>query len=147
MISNPEIWVEFFEKYYSEEINNLAFRIKNGEDKRAIYINFIRDLSVFQEGRLGEELIENPDEVLAHAEKGLMSSTNIYGVSLEGCKPRFYSLPTTKKIMIRDLRSSNISKFIAIEGIIRKVTEVRPRVISAAFKCINCRNINYVLQE
>lgn len=147
MISCPEIWAEFFEKYYSEEINNLAFRIKSGENKKAIYVNFIRDLSVFQEGKLGEELIENPDEVLDHAEKGLASSTNIYGVSLEGCKPRFHSLPTTKKIMIRDLRSSHISKFIAIEGIVRKVTEVRPRVISAAFKCINCRNITYIPQE
>ncbi|MEM2726685.1 MAG: minichromosome maintenance protein MCM [Archaeoglobaceae archaeon] len=147
MISCPEIWAEFFEKYYSEEINNLAFRIKSGEDKRAIYVNFIRDLSVFQEGRLADELIENPDEVLDHAEKGLATSTNIYGVSLEGCKPRFYSLPTTKKIMIRDLRSSHISKFIAIEGIVRKVTEVRPRVISAAFKCINCKNIVYLPQE
>ncbi|MCS7129928.1 MAG: minichromosome maintenance protein MCM [Archaeoglobaceae archaeon] len=147
MISCPEIWTEFFEKYYSEEINNLAFRIKSGGDKRAIYVNFIRDLSVFQEGRLGEELIENPDEVLTHAEKGLASSTNIYGVSLEGCKPRFHSLPSTKKIMIRDIRSSHISKFIAIEGIIRKVTEVRPRIISAAFKCLNCRNVIQVPQD
>ncbi|MEM0302292.1 MAG: minichromosome maintenance protein MCM [Archaeoglobaceae archaeon] len=147
MISCPEIWAEFFEKYYYEEINNLAFRIKSGEDKRAIYVNFIRDLSVFQEGRLGEELIEHPDEVLAHAEKGLASSTNIYGVSLEGCKPRFYSLPTTKKILIRDLRSSHVSKFIAIEGIVRKVTEVRPKVVSAAFRCTNCKNIVYSPQD
>ncbi|MDI9642640.1 MAG: minichromosome maintenance protein MCM [Archaeoglobaceae archaeon] len=147
MISCPAVWTEFFEKYYSEEINNLAFRIKSGGDKKAIYVNFIRDLSLFQEGRLGEELIEAPDEVIAHAEKGLAQSTNIYGVSLEGCKPRFYSLPITKKVMIRDLRSSHISKFVAIEGIVRKVTEVRPRVISAAFKCLNCRNIIYVSQE
>ncbi|MEM4540267.1 MAG: minichromosome maintenance protein MCM [Archaeoglobaceae archaeon] len=147
MISCPEIWAEFFEKYYYEEINNLAFRIKSGEDKRAIYVNFIRDLSVFQEGRLGEELIEHPDEVLAHAEKGLASSTNIYGVSLEGCKPRFYSLPTTKKILIRDLRSSHVAKFIAIEGIVRKVTEVRPKVVSAAFRCTNCKNIVYSPQD
>jgi len=147
MISCPEIWAEFFEKYYYEEINNLAFRIKSGENKRAIYVNYIEDLSVFQEGRLAEELIEYPDEVLAHAEKGLASCTNIYGVTLEGCKPRFYSLPSTKKILIRDLRSSHISKFIAIEGIVRKVTEVRPKIISAAFKCTNCRNIIHVPQD
>lgn len=147
MISCPEIWTEFFEKYYSEEINNLAFRIKNGGDGRALYVNFIRDLSVFQEGRLGEELIENPDEVLVHAEKGLAQSTNIYGVSLEGCKPRFHSLPSTKKVLIRDLRSVHISKFIAIEGIVRKVTEVRPRVISAAFRCLNCKNVLQVPQD
>lgn len=147
MISCPEVWRDFFEKYYSEEINNLAFRIKNGENKRALYVNFIEDLSVFQEGKLGEELVEYPDEVLVHAEKGLAQSTNIYGVSLEGCKPRFQNLPSTKRILIRDLRSSHLSKFIAIEGIVRKVTEVRPRVISAAFRCSNCKNIVYVAQD
>lgn len=147
MISCPEVWRDFFEKYYSEEINNLAFRIKSGENKRAVYVNFIQDLSVFQEGKLGEELIESPDEVLAHAEKGLAQSTNIYGVSLEGCRARFHSLPSTKKILIRDLRSNHLSKFIAIEGIVRKVTEVRPRVISAAFRCSNCKNIVYVPQD
>lgn len=147
MISCPEIWRDFFEKYYSEELNNIAFRLKNGEDRRAIYVNFIQDLSVFQEGKLGEELIESPDEVIAHAEKGLAQATNIYGVPLEGCKPRFHSLPSTKKILIRDLRSSHISKFVAIEGIVRKVTEVRPRVISAAFRCLNCRNIINLPQD
>lgn len=147
MISCPEVWRDFFEKYYSEEINNLAFRIKNGENKRALHVNFIEDLSVFQEGKLGEELVEYPDEVLVHAEKGLAQSTNIYGVSLEGCKPRFQNLPSTKRILIRDLRSSHLSKFIAIEGIVRKVTEVRPRVISAAFRCSNCKNIVYVAQD
>ncbi len=147
MISCPEIWRDFFEKYYSEELNNIAFRLKNGEDRKAIYVNFIQDLSVFQEGKLGEELIESPDEVIVHAEKGIAQATNIYGVPLEGCKPRFYSLPSTKKILIRDLRSSHISKFVAIEGIVRKVTEVRPKVISAAFRCLNCRNIINLPQD
>ncbi|MEM1578188.1 MAG: minichromosome maintenance protein MCM [Archaeoglobaceae archaeon] len=147
MISSPEIWTEFFEKYYQEEINKLAYRVKEGGDKRAIYVNFIRDLSVFHEGRLGEELAENPDIVLNHAEQGLTRVSNIYGVSLEGCKPRIYSLPVTRKILIRNLRSAHISKFLAIEGIVRKVTEVRPRVVSAAFLCSECKSITYVPQE
>ncbi|MDW7989781.1 MAG: minichromosome maintenance protein MCM [Archaeoglobaceae archaeon] len=147
MISCPEVWTEFFEKYYSEELNKLAFRIKEGGDKKSIYVNFTRSLLVFQEGRLGEELIENPDLILVHAEQGLANSSNIYGISLEGCKPRIYSLPTTRKILIRNLRSSHVSKFVAIEGIVRKVTEVRPRVVSAAFKCVDCKLITYLPQE
>ncbi|MFN3384055.1 MAG: minichromosome maintenance protein MCM [Archaeoglobaceae archaeon] len=147
MISCPELWTEFFEKYYSEDLNKIAFRIKEGGDKRAIHVNFTRDLLVFQEGRLGEELIENPDIVLAHAEQGLARATNIYGISLEGCKPRIYSLPATRKILIRNLRSSHISKFVAIEGIVRKVTEVRPRIVAGAFKCSDCGSLTYVAQE
>lgn len=147
MISCPEVWTEFFERYYSEELNRLAFRIKEGGDKRAINVNFTRDLLVFQEGRLGEELIENPDIVLAHAELGLAKATNIYGVSLEGCKPRIYSLPATRKILIRNLRSIHISKFVAIEGIVRKVTEVRPKVVVGAFRCLDCGSLVKVAQE
>ena len=147
MISCPEVWTQFFEKYYSEELNKLAFRIKEGGDKRAIHVNFTRDLLVFQEGRLGEELIEKPDLVIAHAEQGLARATNIYGVSLEGCKPRFYSLPPTRKILIRDLRSAHISKFVAIEGIVRKVTEVRPKIVVGAFRCLDCGSITKVVQE
>lgn len=146
-VSSPALWTEFFERYYKEEINKLAYRIKSGGDGRSVYINFVKDLTIFQEGKLGEELIENPDEVLQHAEKGLANVTNIYGVSLEGCKPRFYALPTARKVLIRDLRSQHIGKFVAVEGIIRKVTEVRPRIVEAAFACLNCGSINMVQQE
>ncbi|MEM4566542.1 MAG: minichromosome maintenance protein MCM [Archaeoglobaceae archaeon] len=147
MISSPEIWTEFFEKYYFEELNKLAFRIRECGDKKSIHVNFTRDLLVYQEGRLGEELLENPDIVLEHAEQGLARATNIYGVPLEGCKPRIYSLPATRKILIRNLRSSHISKFVAIEGIVRKVTEVRPRIVIGVFRCLDCNAEIKVFQE
>lgn len=146
-ISSPELWTEFFERYYREEVNKLAYRIKSGGDRRAVYVDFVRDLTIFQEGKLGEELVEHPDEVLLHAEKGLANVTNIYGVSLEGCKPRFYNLPTARRVLIRDLRSQHIGKFVAVEGIVRKVTEVRPRIVEAAFACTNCSSITMVQQE
>jgi len=146
-ISSPALWTEFFERYYREEINKLAYRIKSGGGGRSVYVNFVRDLSIFQEGKLGEELVDKPDEVIQHAEKGLANVTNIYDVPLEGCKPRFYALPTARKILIRDLRAQHIGKFVAIEGIVRKVTEVRPRIVEAAFACLNCGSINMVQQE
>ncbi len=86
-ISSPTLWTEFFERYYREEINKLAYKLKSGGDGRSLYVNFVRDLSIFQEGKLGEELIEKPDEVLVHAERGLANVTNIYGVSLEAASP------------------------------------------------------------
>jgi len=147
MISSPTLWTEFFERYYRDEINKLAYKVKSGGDGRSLYVNFVNDLLIFQEGKLGEELLEHPDEVLMHAEKGLANVSNIYGVSLEGCKPRFYALPTARKVLIRDLRSQHISKFVAVEGIVRKVTEVRPRIVEAAFACTNCGSVNMVQQE
>jgi len=146
-ISSPRVWVEFFERYYGEEINKLAYKICLSSDSKSLYVNFVKDLAIFYEGKLAEELLENPDEVLRHAEQGLAEVSNIYGVKLVGCKPRFYSLPTARKILIKDLRSVHISKFIAVEGIVRKVTEVRPRIVEAAFACTNCGSIMMVPQE
>jgi replicative DNA helicase Mcm len=146
-VSSPRLWTEFFERYYRDEVNKLAYKIKSGADGRSLYVNFLRDLTIFQEGKLGEELILKPDEVIKHAEKGLADVSNIYGVSLEGCKPRFFSLPSSVRTLIRDIRSHHISKFISIEGIVRKVTEVRPRIVEAAFGCTNCGSVTMVPQE
>jgi replicative DNA helicase Mcm len=146
-VSTPSLWTEFFERYYREEINKLAYKLSSGSDGKSIYVNFVNDLAIFNEGKLAEELLENPDEVLQHAEKGLAEASNIYGVELVGCKPRFYALPTARRILIRDLRAQHISKFVAVEGIVRKVTEVRPRIVEAAYACVNCGSIMMVPQE
>ena len=147
MASTPKLWAEFFERYYHSKINELAYKIKHGADTKSLYVDVTEHLCKFQGGVLAEELFENPDEVIRHAEQGLADTTNIHGVSLDGCKVRFYNLPTAKKILIRDLRSKHISKFIAVEGIVRKVTEVRPRIVEAAFGCLNCSNITFAPQD
>ena len=147
MLSSPEVWKEFFETYYRSEINKLAYRISEGDNtSRSIYVDF-KDLTIFREGKLGEELLENPDIVMAHANAGLEMAENIYDVPLKDCVVRFYNLPTSRRVLIRDLRSIHISKFVAIEGIVRKVTEVRPRVVKAVFMCRVCGKKMEVEQE
>ena len=51
----------------------------------------------------------------------------------KGNKHQVSKLP--KKTGIRNIRSDDINKFLSVEGILRKTTEVRPRVIEAVFKC------------
>ncbi|RUM35235.1 MAG: AAA family ATPase [Archaeoglobus sp.] len=146
MLSSPQIWKEFFETYYRDELNRLAGAVEFDGD-RSLYVDFLRDLSIYREGRLGEELLANPDRVLNHAKEGLSLTENIYDVSLDGCVVRFFNLPASKRVLIRDLRSEHISRFVAVEGIVRKVTEVRPRVIVAAFSCTKCGKLVEVAQD
>lgn len=146
MFSSPGVWREFFETYYRDEINKLAGKKLSGV-KGSLYVDVTRDLLIFREGKLAEELFENPEVVISHAEQGLASAENIYDVSLEGCKVRFVNLPASRRILIRDLRAEHISKFVSIEGIVRKVTEVRPRIVKALFICTNCGKELLVDQE
>ena len=48
---------------------------------------------------------------------------------------------------IRQLRSPDIGKLLSITGIIRKNTEVLPRLQKAAFVCSVCGELTYVDQE
>ena len=146
MLSSPQIWKDFFETYYRDELNRLADAMEFGGEK-SLHVNFVKDLSIYMEGKLGEELLESPDRVIAHANEGIALTENIHDVSLEGCKVRFYNLPASRRVLIRDLRSEHISKFVAIEGIVRKVTEVRPRVVKAVFACTKCGKLVEVIQE
>ncbi len=146
MLSSPHVWKEFFETYYRDELNRLADAVEYGKE-RSLYVDFLKDLSIYREGKLGEELLSNPDKVIAHANEGLALAENIHDVSLDGCVARFYNLPASRRVLIRDLRSEHISKFIAIEGIVRKVTEVRPKVVVAAFSCTKCGKVVEVTQD
>lgn len=51
---------------------------------------------------------------------------------------RVKNLPKDSKIEIRDLRSKHLGKFIAVEGLVRKATEVRPKMVDAKFECMRC---------
>lgn len=61
---------------------------------------------------------------------------------------RVKNLPIeTARIDIRDLRSKNLAKLISLEGLARKVTEVRPRLKDAVFKCKRCGALMKIPQE
>ncbi len=91
-------------------------------------------------------LLEDPAKSLAAAEK-----------TIKGLLPperqtvyinfRITGLPADSRIDIRNLRSKHLGKFICVEGLVRKATEVRPRLATAAFGCARCDAITYEEQE
>jgi len=40
--------------------------------------------------------------------------------------------------MTREIRSNHIGKLLAIEGLIRRKSDVRPQVVNTRFECPNC---------
>ncbi|UCE91995.1 MAG: minichromosome maintenance protein MCM [Methanobacteriota archaeon] len=60
---------------------------------------------------------------------------------------RIRSLPRDSRIEIRKLRAKHLETFVSVEGLMRKATEVRPRVTVAEFECMRCGARMYVEQE
>ena len=137
-----ERFERFFRAYYSREILRL---VRGYPEEKSLTVNF-EDLDSFDIA-LAEEVLNNPDLAIPAAQRVLsrlelpvdMPSIQLY--------VRFINLPETSRLQIREIRSVYVGKLIAVEGIVRKVTDVRPRAIVAAFECQRCGSINRVTQE
>jgi replicative DNA helicase Mcm len=91
---------------------------------------------------LSEAMLENPDETIKAAELAVQE----FDIPSAKFKIRFSNLPETQRILIRNVRSSHLNKFLVIEGVVRQKSDVRPQVTSAKFECPSCGNIINVLQ-
>lgn len=60
---------------------------------------------------------------------------------------RVKDLPESAKVSVRALRASHLGTFVAIEGLVKKITSVRPSVLEAAFDCRTCGNRILLVQE
>ena len=123
-----EKFQDFIEQNYEKELHE---RLNKGI--KFIVFDFFK-LAAF-DPRLADQLLEEPEETVKAAELALEQ----FEVK-KGFRVRFRNLPKSQEIFIRNIRSKHLKKFIAVEGIIRQSSEVRPQVITAKFECPSCGN-------
>jgi replicative DNA helicase Mcm len=139
VVSTKQKWKEFFTRYYKPVIQQLA--VSDAKIK-SLTVEF-QDIVKF-DVRLSEELLNNPGKVLKDAE----GSLHLVDLPIKRKVSAFIRVARIpKKTQIRDLRSDHINTLISIEGTIRKITDVRPRIIEAAFECARCGEIIHIPQE
>jgi replicative DNA helicase Mcm len=134
---------KFLKTYYTREILKA---VHGYPEIKSIHIDF-NDLDRYDIS-LADELITSPDQTISAAQQAL---ENI-DLQLDDRVParinvRFENLPSTNKLMIRDIRSDDVGKFLAIEGIVRKATDVRPKLVKGAFECQRCGHVMRIKQE
>jgi replicative DNA helicase Mcm len=127
-------WSRFLKSRYKKELGELS---REFPYRRSLYIDY-REIEKFGKAgiSLADELLENPGKVLEDVWDAIRSNQLIRtrdGKEPRGINIRFKNLP--QKVGIRHIRSDDINRFISIEGILRKTTEVRPRIVEAVFKC------------
>ncbi len=136
------LWSKFFVEYsYNITLTSLA---NEYPDNKSLYIDF-RELQTF-DADLAELLLRDPQRALDLGEKilreELPEEKKSYNIHL-----RIKNLSDSQLHKIRDLRAKHMSEFLKIEGIVRMVTDVRPRIREAAFECKVCGHVNYIIQN
>ena len=94
-------------------------------EQRSVVVDY-SDLEMFY-ADLADLLIEKPEEVIKAAQKAIRNIDPLRKNA--DLNIRFEN--TRNNIALRFLRSKYIGKFLAVDGIVRKTDEIRPRIINA----------------
>ena len=129
-----EDWGRFLKSRYKKELGEISRLYPH---KHSLYLDY-RQIERFGKAgiTLADELLENPGKVLEDVWDAIKNNQLVRtrdGKEPKALNIRFVNLP--KKTAIREIRSEDINRFVSVEGILRKTTEVRPRIVEAVFKC------------
>lgn len=127
---------EFFREFYEKELLTIA-----SNNKKSLNIDFSL-LDKFDPD-LADKLLNDPTSILEQAANALKNNGI---VEIEKLEPRFFNLPHQTEVRIRNLRSEHIGKFISIDGIVKRASEVKPEVSIATYKCPDCGHSMNIIQ-
>jgi replicative DNA helicase Mcm len=88
---------------------------------------------------LADLLLERPEEVLSAGVRAMRELIPAATEETLGLRVRVIGLPPTVRRLIRMIRENDLNQLIALDGIVRKATEVRPQITIATFSCLACR--------
>jgi len=134
-----EKWEDFLKRYYWNEIIELS---NSYPEKRSLLVKF-SEMDIY-DSTIADMLLDDPDVILESATRTLREMDIPTGVTLDAANLRVIKLP--RKVKIRAIRSDDIGKLVSIEGLVTKATEVRPKIVEAAFECPFCHHIFSMVQ-
>lgn len=136
-----QLWLDYFIH------DNLTTTIRgiadNYPNEKSLNID-IKKLFSFKDD-LVELILDRPMTTLAAGESAIMSLQEPdqgAGINL-----RIFNLYSPQIIRIRDLRAEHDSKYIAIEGDVKKVSEVFDKILFGVFKCNSCGFKQEIIQD
>ncbi|ADD05763.1 ATP-dependent DNA helicase MCM (intein-containing) [Natrialba magadii ATCC 43099] len=134
---------QFFRNYYDNEIKQLAQQYPN--EQRSLHVDW-QDLYRFDPD-LADDVLAQPEQLQRYAEEALRLYDLPIDVSLGQAHVRIKNLPETETPEIREIRARDMNSLVEVHGIVRKATDVRPKIEEAAFECQLCGTLSRVPQS
>ncbi len=133
---------KFLKAYYMDDIVEIAEKYPK---KRRLIIDYV-DLAKY-DYTLADTFLEQPEEMINVFQESLRR-IEIPGLTKDvSFRVGLKNIPPIRKLLIREITSEFIGKVIAVEGIVREVTDIIPKIREAAWICKNCANIINIVQD
>ncbi|MFH7835393.1 MAG: minichromosome maintenance protein MCM, partial [Candidatus Aenigmatarchaeota archaeon] len=125
-----QLFEDFLNLYYKNKMEAAIL-----EGKKSFEIDY-SDLAKFNP-ELAEKILNNPTPTF-NSLKSAIKKIDLVVEQPIILEPRIKNLPEDVNIRIRNIRSEHIGKFICIEGIVRRASEVRPEILEIEYRCQEC---------
>ncbi|MFW5918887.1 MAG: XRE family transcriptional regulator [Halanaeroarchaeum sp.] len=121
-----------YRRFYADEIAELARAYPR--ERKSLEIDW-EDLFRFDPD-FADDVVSYPDRFRDAAEEALRLYDLPVDVSLAQAHVRFSNLGDVTEI--REIRADHINTLVSVRGIVRKATNVRPKIQEATFVCQRC---------
>ncbi len=117
---------------------------------RSLLVDF-QELEVFNPD-LADELIQNPEYFLKEATRALKDylidwDPEFLETLEERVHVRVHNLDDTSKLSIREVKSQYLGKLVVVDGIITRMSEVKPMLNRARFLCVACQTPTSLISQ
>ena len=116
----------------------------NYPQKKSVNVDY-EDINLYDVA-FSAYLLEEPDRCIDIAKKAVMNMVPNIDRPGQAINVRISNLPRDAKVDIRNLRADHLGRLVAVEGLVRKVTTVKPRMTYALFRCARCGSEIWVPQ-
>ncbi len=129
------LWEDYLQKYgRKQDVREVA---NSYPDKRSVVVDY-REIAQFDPD-VAEFLVERPKQALFAAEEAIRNTlpANL-AAPIHFRVKEFPPDLANERVEVRNIRKKHLGKLITVEGLVRKVTEVRPKIQDAVFQCVRC---------
>lgn len=134
-------WRTFLEEAKESEVMTLLSRQTNFP-----YLNVpFHEIQTF-DPEFAEDVLEHPKQILSAGSKTLMEICRERGEEIDALL-RVGELPGDTRMPLREIGSSDIDKLRSVDVIVTKISEIKPRIHRAVFKCESCGHDIEIDQE
>ena len=134
-------WEDILARKYHLKMAEIA---DSYPDKRSIYVTY-DDIDEYDPD-LAMFIIDHPDKCLRLGREAIKKLMPPSWDPQGTVNMRIVKLPRDARVEIRNLRSKHLGKLVAVEGLVRKATSVRPKMTKALFKCTKCGKEQWIDQ-
>ncbi|HLF17085.1 MAG TPA: minichromosome maintenance protein MCM [Candidatus Thermoplasmatota archaeon] len=134
-------WESFLQDYCKARIQEAALDFP---ETRSVVVEF-NEIQL-RDPDLADHLLQRPGHALRIG-AAMMQQVDVTVDPRPRLHLRIKGLPESQRVLPRELRAEHLGRFLAVDGLVKKVTEVRPTVLEALFECKVCSTRARVVQD